>query len=201
MFAAGMAECGAALAECVDWPVVDVLRGVEGAPDVSRVDVVQPVLWAVMVGFGGVWRSLGVVPSAVAGHSQGEIAAAAVVGALSLGDAARVVAVRSRLLASGWRDVGGWCRWDLPAGVVEELVGGWGVSVAAVNGPGRRWCRVRWWGWRGWWRGASGRGCGAAGGCGLRVALGGGGGGARRSCWAGLAAISPRVWGCRSIRR
>ncbi|WP_157851396.1 acyltransferase domain-containing protein, partial [Streptomyces halstedii] len=62
----------------------------------ARVDVVQPVLWAVMVSLAEVWRSFGVVPDAVVGHSQGEVAAACVAGGLSLEDGARVVALRSR---------------------------------------------------------------------------------------------------------
>ncbi|WP_369166373.1 acyltransferase domain-containing protein, partial [Streptomyces sp. AFD10] len=57
----------------------------------QRVDVVQPVLWAVMVSLAAVWRACGVVPAAVVGHSQGEIAAAVVAGGLSLEDGARVV--------------------------------------------------------------------------------------------------------------
>ncbi len=64
----------------------------------SRVDVVQPVLWAVMVSLAAVWADYGVEPVAVVGHSQGEIAAACVAGALSLEDAAKVVALRSRAL-------------------------------------------------------------------------------------------------------
>ncbi|MGN5637918.1 acyltransferase domain-containing protein, partial [Streptomyces sp. AC154] len=64
----------------------------------ERVDVVQPALWAVMVSLAEVWRSVGVVPDAVVGHSQGEIAAACVAGALSLSDAARVVALRSQAI-------------------------------------------------------------------------------------------------------
>ena len=92
--------CGQALEPHVDWSLEDVLRGTPGAPAIdSADDVIQPVLWAVMVSLAELWRSLGVHPSAVVGHSQGEIAAAAVAGALSLDDAARVVALRSRLLA------------------------------------------------------------------------------------------------------
>ncbi|MBI0301536.1 acyltransferase domain-containing protein, partial [Streptomyces sp. PRKS01-29] len=92
VFAERLGECAAALAPFVDWSLVEVL----GDPvALGRVDVVQPVLWAVMVSLAELWRSYGVEPSAVIGHSQGEIAAACVAGALSLEDAARVVALRS----------------------------------------------------------------------------------------------------------
>ena len=70
------------------------------ATGLGRVDVVQPVLFAIMVSLAELWRSVGVRPDAVIGHSQGEIAAAYVAGALSLRDAARVVAVRSQLLVA-----------------------------------------------------------------------------------------------------
>ncbi|MFE5559920.1 type I polyketide synthase, partial [Streptomyces sp. NPDC056544] len=49
VFAEEIAACGGALSEFVDWRLEDVLRGVEGAPSLERVDVVQPALWAVMV--------------------------------------------------------------------------------------------------------------------------------------------------------
>ncbi|WP_415954561.1 acyltransferase domain-containing protein, partial [Streptomyces sp. KLOTTS4A1] len=50
VFAARMAECAAALAPYTpDWSLLDVVRGVDGALGFDRVDVVQPVLWAVMV--------------------------------------------------------------------------------------------------------------------------------------------------------
>ena len=71
----------------------------------ERAEIVQPVLWAVMVALAAAWESVGVVPDAVAGHSQGEVAAATVAGILRLEDAARVVAVRSRAL-SGLGDAG-----------------------------------------------------------------------------------------------
>ena len=136
VFAARLAECGRALAPHVDWDLEQVLAGADGAPALDRADVVQPALWAVMVSLAAVWQAAGVVPDAVAGHSQGEIAAACVAGMLSLEDAARVVAVRSRALAAlagrGRDGVGG-----EPAARVRELLGRWGdrLSVAAVNGP------------------------------------------------------------------
>ncbi|MFZ4192252.1 type I polyketide synthase, partial [Streptomyces pseudogriseolus] len=82
VFAERFAECGEALAQFVDWSLTDVVRGEDGAPGLDRVDVVQPVLWAVMVSLAAVWESFGVRPAAVVGHSQGEIAAAVVSGAL-----------------------------------------------------------------------------------------------------------------------
>ncbi|MFE2282568.1 acyltransferase domain-containing protein, partial [Streptomyces sp. NPDC059454] len=136
VFAARMAECAAALSPHVEWSLLDVVRGVEGAASVERVDVVQPVLWAVMVSLAEVWRSCGVRPAAVVGHSQGEIAAACVAGALSLEDAALVVALRSRALRA-LSGAGGMVSVARGVSVVRELVGRWEgrVSVAAVNGP------------------------------------------------------------------
>ncbi|MEU9446875.1 SDR family NAD(P)-dependent oxidoreductase, partial [Streptomyces sp. NPDC048304] len=94
VFAERIAECAAALEPWIDWSLVDVLRG-EAEPELlERVDVVQPASFAVMVGLAAVWSSVGVEPAAVVGHSQGEIAAACVSGALSLADAAKVVALR-----------------------------------------------------------------------------------------------------------
>ncbi|WP_217146427.1 acyltransferase domain-containing protein, partial [Streptomyces sp. AC627_RSS907] len=133
-----VAECEAALSAYVDWSLTDVLRGAEGAPGFDRVDVVQPVLFAVMVSLARLWRSVGVVPDAVMGHSQGEIAAACVAGALSLEDAAKVVALRSRAIAAGLAGRGGMVSVGLPVDQVKERIAAWdgAISVAAVNGPG-----------------------------------------------------------------
>ncbi|HEY8979389.1 MAG TPA: type I polyketide synthase, partial [Streptomyces sp.] len=131
VFAARMAECEEALSGFVDWSLRDALRG-----DLERVDVVQPVLWAVMVSLAEVWRSFGVEPAAVVGHSQGEIAAAVVAGALSLEDGARVVALRSRaILALSGK--GGMVSVQLPADRVREELERWEgrIDLAAVNGP------------------------------------------------------------------
>ena len=136
VFAARLAECGRALAPHVDWSLEEVLAGTEGAPGLDQVDVVQPALWAVMVSLAAVWEASGVTPDAVAGHSQGEIAAACVAGILSLEDAAAVVALRSRALVS-LAGRGGMVSVAEPAAVVAERLVVWGgrLSVAAVNGP------------------------------------------------------------------
>ncbi|MEO3756612.1 type I polyketide synthase [Streptomyces sp. B6B3] len=136
VFARRMAECAAALEGLADFSLLDVIRGAEGAPGLDRVDVVQPVLWAVMVSLAEVWRSFGVQPAAVVGHSQGEIAAACVAGVLSLPDAARVVTLRSRAL-NALSGRGGMVSVVRPAAWVRETIGAWPgrIGIAAVNGP------------------------------------------------------------------
>ncbi|MDX3311413.1 SDR family NAD(P)-dependent oxidoreductase [Streptomyces sp. ME08-AFT2] len=131
-FAARWAECGRALAPYTDWSLDEAVRSPKA---LERVDVVQPVLWAVMVSLAELWRAAGVRPDAVLGHSQGEIAAACVANALSLEDGARVVALRAKaLLALAGR--GGMLSVPLPEAEVRARLAQWpGLGVAAVNGP------------------------------------------------------------------
>jgi acyl transferase domain-containing protein len=135
-FAASFDACASAMSEWTDWSLLDVIRGVAGAPGLDRVDVVQPALFSVMVSMAALWRSWGVEPAAVIGHSQGEIAAAYVCGALSLRDAAKIVALRSKALVTliGHGAMGSVVA---PADVVEQRLAPWRdrVSVAVVNGP------------------------------------------------------------------
>ncbi|MFE7562863.1 type I polyketide synthase [Kitasatospora sp. NPDC057500] len=136
VFAERIEACAKALAPHTDWSLHEVLTGAEGAAPLDRVDVVQPALWAMMVALAEVWRACGVEPAAVVGHSQGEIAAACVAGVLSLDDAARVVALRSReLLRLSGR--GGMVSLVLTEEAASALIEPWGerLSIAAVNGP------------------------------------------------------------------
>ena len=135
VFAARLAECGAALAPHVDWDLAEVIAGAPGAPGLESAEVAQPVLWAVMVSLAAVWQAAGVVPDAVLGHSQGEIAAATVAGILTLEDAARVVAVRGRAL-SGLDAAGGMVSVVMPEPAVRELLAP--VGRPAGGGGGER---------------------------------------------------------------
>ncbi|WP_435112844.1 type I polyketide synthase [Nocardiopsis synnemataformans] len=137
VFRERMDACAAALKPFTGWDLLDVLRGGSGAPSLERVDVVQPALFAVMVSLARLWEAQGVVPDAVVGHSQGEIAAAFVCGALSLEDAARVVALRSRTIGEHLAGHGGMVSVPLPEAETLELLEPWAdaLAVAALNGP------------------------------------------------------------------
>jgi polyketide synthase 12 len=124
----------AAVEACRPWLPED-LRGVVWSADgrLDRTEWTQAGLFCVQVAQAALWRSLGVVPAAVVGHSVGEFAAAVVAGVLPLDVAARLVSVRGRAMGA------------LPAGgamvavaasadeVTRELVPG--AELAAVNSP------------------------------------------------------------------
>ncbi|MFI0408241.1 SDR family NAD(P)-dependent oxidoreductase [Actinomadura sp. 3N508] len=121
VFAARMNECVEALA-----PYVDIRD-----PDLDKVDQVQPALFAMMVSLAAVWESHGVKPDAVIGHSQGEIAAACVAGALTLDDAAKIVALRAKALTR-LAGTGGMASLNVAA---DQLDLDSRLSIAAINGP------------------------------------------------------------------
>ena len=136
VFAQSMRTCERALAPHVSWSLLDVLCGRPRARKLTRVDVVAPTLFAVSVSLAELWRACGVQPAAVVGHSHGEIAAAHLAGGLTLEEAARVVALRSRALRrlSG---KGGVVALALGSRPTTALIARWRgrLTLAAVNGP------------------------------------------------------------------
>jgi malonyl CoA-acyl carrier protein transacylase len=133
VFADWISECEDAFRLYVDWSLAEVLRD-DAALD--RVDVVQPALFAVLVGLARLWEHHGVKPHAVVGHSQGEIAAAYVAGALSLDDAARAVTLRSKAIEA-IAGHGGMAAVMLSREETEKRLHAYEgeLSLAAVNGP------------------------------------------------------------------
>ncbi|MEU0546127.1 type I polyketide synthase, partial [Nocardia sp. NPDC005978] len=134
-FAAEITKCSAAFAPLLGWSLAAALKGSQENLDLTRVDVVQPLMFAVMAGLVKLWAAVGVRPDAVIGHSQGEIAAGYAAGALTLTDAARIVALRSGLMA---RFEGQGAMVWIQAGVdtVREMLTHWpDLELAAVNGP------------------------------------------------------------------
>ena len=135
LFASHIDACERALEPHLRWSLTDVLRGKPRARRLRRVDVVQPALFAVTLSLAELWRDCGVTPQAVVGHSQGELAAACFAGALSLQDAALIIARRSRLLA----EISGKGRMAAvacPRDWLQERIATQDLDLGAVNGPG-----------------------------------------------------------------
>ncbi|MEU9171674.1 type I polyketide synthase [Streptomyces sp. NPDC048420] len=100
----------------------------------DRLEVAQPVLFGLQVALAELWRSYGVEPAAVIGHSLGEVAAAVCAGALDMSEGARIVAVRARLL-SGLQG-GAMAVVDLDDGELDVLARDFpGVHVAVHSSP------------------------------------------------------------------
>nr|WP_225848934.1 type I polyketide synthase [Streptomyces sp. HPF1205] len=136
-FARGLRAAAEAVGTWTGWDVEDVLRERDGAPSLERIEVVQPVLFSVMVALAELWRTHGVEPDAVVGHSQGEIAAACVSGALTLEDAAQLVVLRSQLFADELVGRGQVASVGLSPAEAEAWLRPFGgtLSVAGFNSP------------------------------------------------------------------
>ncbi|WP_129674294.1 type I polyketide synthase [Candidatus Chloroploca sp. Khr17] len=139
VFRAALDRCAAILARHLDRPLHEILFAEPGSAAAQLLDqttFTQPVLVALEVALAELWRSWGVEPAALLGHSVGEYAAAIVAGVLSLEDGLALVATRGRLM--GALPAGGaMAAIFAPASTVEAAVAahGGGVVVAAYNGP------------------------------------------------------------------
>ena len=136
VFAEYLEACDTALRPYTGWSILEVLRGEPGAPEMDRVDVIQPALFALTVALARVWQAYGVQPDAVVGHSQGEVTAAHIAGALTLEDAAKIIALRGQVCLA-IAGTGGMAAVPLPVEQVQadlEAYGG-ALSIAGVNSP------------------------------------------------------------------
>ncbi|MFI2213278.1 SDR family NAD(P)-dependent oxidoreductase [Streptomyces sp. NPDC020141] len=139
LFAEVVQRCRAALAPHVPWDLLDAFadgRGAAGEVWTTRIDMLQPTLWAMSLGLAELWRASGVEPDVVLGHSQGEITAATVAGVLSHEDAALIVARRSAI-AMRTSGNGRMLAVDLSRAAALEALEGFedSVSLAVHNGP------------------------------------------------------------------
>ncbi|MEV4548942.1 SDR family NAD(P)-dependent oxidoreductase [Nonomuraea wenchangensis] len=137
-FAAAVDECAAILREELGLDLRTLLFPGDDEREAAderlrQTALTQPALFTLEWALASLWRSWGVEPAAMIGHSIGEYVAATVAGVFSLPDALRLVAVRGRLMQS------------VPAGAMlavrrdqEEVRGDLpdGLSIATVNGPG-----------------------------------------------------------------
>jgi acyl transferase domain-containing protein len=107
---------------------------VDGALD--HTEVAQPALFALQAGLAALWRSWGITPDAVVGHSVGEIAAAWAAGALSLEEGVRVAVARGRAMEPALGR-GKMAAVELPEDEARAALDGCTdlVCIAAVNSP------------------------------------------------------------------
>ncbi|MFE7740875.1 SDR family NAD(P)-dependent oxidoreductase [Nocardia sp. NPDC057455] len=116
--------------------LIDAMYG-DHDPELLRSTVfTQPVLFAVEWALWELWRTWGIAPSAVLGHSVGEYVAACAAGAMTMADALRLVAARGRLMQR-LPDGGAMVAVDAPAEQISPLVARYdsAVSIAGYNGP------------------------------------------------------------------
>ena len=136
VFRDSLQATAAALAPHGGYPILEAFRAAAPPPDLTRGEVVQPLLFAIQVALARLWRSWGIEPAAVTGHSVGEIAAAHIAGALTLEEAALIVSVRGELMMR-ISNQGAMAMVELPAADVAK----WLVrhephlSIGAINAP------------------------------------------------------------------
>ncbi|WP_224242630.1 type I polyketide synthase [Hyalangium gracile] len=136
VFREALRRCDEALRPHLGCSIIEELGRPAESSRLQQVELTQPAIFAIQVALAALWRAWGVQPSAVLGHSMGEVAAAHVAGALELADAARVIAVRSKL-ASRLSGQGGMVLLDLTASEADALARSVSplLSVSAHNGP------------------------------------------------------------------
>ena len=119
-----------------DWSLLEVLQAPTDSTRLAEIDLLQPAIFGVQVALAELWRSWGIQPEAVIGHSMGEVAAAHVAGILSLDDAIRVICLRSQLLKK-LSGKGVMMVTELTVEQAEDLLEAYDgeVALAAINGP------------------------------------------------------------------
>jgi acyl transferase domain-containing protein/acyl carrier protein len=138
LFHEAIVQCEQAMHGFVDWSLQEQLMAEESSPQfrLSEIDVIQPTLLSIEIALAVLWRSWGIEPDAVVGHSMGEVAAAYVGGALSLEDAMRIICRRSYLLrrVSG---KGAMAVVALPIEKAQEMLLGYEdrLSIGVSNSP------------------------------------------------------------------
>jgi acyl transferase domain-containing protein/SAM-dependent methyltransferase/NAD(P)-dependent dehydrogenase (short-subunit alcohol dehydrogenase family)/acyl carrier protein len=135
VFLAALEECDRLFRPLSGWSLLAEISAPAECSRLDETEVTQPATCAVQIALAALWRSWGIAPDAVIGHSAGEVAAAHVAGVLSLDDAMRIVHHRGRIMRGA--RAGRMAAVGLPRKEVEALVAraDGAVSLAAVNGP------------------------------------------------------------------
>lgn len=132
-----MEACEAAMRPYASFSLIEELNREEADSRIQQTEIAQPAIFAMQLGLVALWKSLGVEPTAVFGHSVGEVAAACVAGILPLEEAARVIVLRARFMNECARGEGTMLAVSLSEEEAEAVIARHDttVSIAAFNGP------------------------------------------------------------------
>ncbi|MEA3209803.1 MAG: hypothetical protein QOE70_2860 [Chthoniobacter sp.] len=130
-------RCDAAMAPWARFSLLEELGRPEETSQMHRTEIAQPAIFAVQVALAELWKSWGVQPAAVVGHSVGEIAAACVAGVFSLEEGARIIALRARFMDGCARGEGTMLAVGLGEDEARALIARHDrtVTISAFNGP------------------------------------------------------------------
>ncbi len=137
VFRSVMETCDRLLSRYTSWSLLAELTADEHTSRMNETQIAQPANFALQVALAALWRSWGIVPDAIVGHSAGEIAAAYVAGALSLEDAVCVIYYRSSL-QHRTTGMGKMVAVGISKEEAENAIAGHEdlVSIAGINSPG-----------------------------------------------------------------
>jgi len=137
VFRETMERCAAAMKGYAKFSLLEELGRTEETSHMSRTEIAQPAIFAMQVSLAALWKSWGVEPVAVVGHSVGEIAAACVAGVFTLEEGARIIALRGRFMDGCARGAGTMLAVGLGEDEARALIARHDrtVTIAAFNGP------------------------------------------------------------------
>ncbi len=138
VFEKAMKACAEAMEPHANFSLLEELARDEETSRLQDTEIGQPAIFAMQYALAELWKSWGVEPAAVVGHSVGEIAAACVAGILSLEEAARVIVIRAKEMHECARGEGTMLAVAVSQEEAEALISrhqAENVSIAAFNGP------------------------------------------------------------------
>jgi acyl transferase domain-containing protein/NADPH:quinone reductase-like Zn-dependent oxidoreductase/SAM-dependent methyltransferase/acyl carrier protein len=137
VFRETLERCATAMKPWARFSLLEELGRTEGTSKVLHTEIGQPAIFAMQVSLAALWRSWGIEPVAVVGHSVGEIAAACVAGVFSIEEGARVIVLRSRFMHECARGEGTMLAVGLGEDEARALIARHDrtVTIAAINGP------------------------------------------------------------------
>jgi len=129
-------DCEQAMRPFARFSLIEELARPEATSQMHRTEISQPAIFAIQMGLAALWQSWGIVPTAVMGHSVGEIAAACVAGILTLDDAAQIIVLRGQCMDDHMPDGGGMLAVGMTAEAASAVIARHdrAVTIAAFNG-------------------------------------------------------------------